>query len=79
MIAAAIYAAAEANVGAAVKDRVTVLHDRRAAIGAAIGEARPGDVVLTGTPLGSSVITPGDLVEVEVDGIGTLVNRVVVR
>jgi 2-keto-4-pentenoate hydratase/2-oxohepta-3-ene-1,7-dioic acid hydratase in catechol pathway len=39
----------------------------------------PGDVVLTGTPLGSSVISPGDLVEVEVDGIGTLVNRVVVR
>jgi UDP-N-acetylmuramoyl-L-alanyl-D-glutamate--2,6-diaminopimelate ligase len=46
VIAAAIYAAAEAHVGAAVKDRVTVLHDRRAAIRAAIGEARPGDVVL---------------------------------
>ncbi|MBF4561585.1 fumarylacetoacetate hydrolase family protein [Microbacterium sp. VKM Ac-2870] len=27
----------------------------------------PGDVVLTGTPAGSSVIVPGDVVEVEVD------------
>ena len=27
----------------------------------------PGDVILTGTPAGSSVITPGDIVEVEVD------------
>jgi UDP-N-acetylmuramoyl-L-alanyl-D-glutamate--2,6-diaminopimelate ligase len=46
VIAAAIYAAAEAHVGAAAKERITVLHDRRAAIRAAIGEARPGDVVL---------------------------------
>lgn len=27
----------------------------------------PGDIILTGTPAGSSVIVPGDLVEVEVD------------
>ena len=27
----------------------------------------PGDVILTGTPAGSSVVQPGDLVEVEVD------------
>ncbi|WP_218683472.1 fumarylacetoacetate hydrolase family protein, partial [Microbacterium sp. BF1] len=27
----------------------------------------PGDVILTGTPAGSSVIVPGDVVEVEVD------------
>jgi 5-oxopent-3-ene-1,2,5-tricarboxylate decarboxylase / 2-hydroxyhepta-2,4-diene-1,7-dioate isomerase len=35
----------------------------------------PGDVVLTGTPAGSSVVVPGDVVEVEVDdvasGLGT--------
>lgn len=31
----------------------------------------PGDVVLTGTPAGSSVIEPGDVVEVEVDVLGT--------
>ncbi len=27
----------------------------------------PGDVILTGTPAGSSVVVPGDVVEVEVD------------
>jgi 2-keto-4-pentenoate hydratase/2-oxohepta-3-ene-1,7-dioic acid hydratase in catechol pathway/regulator of RNase E activity RraA len=35
----------------------------------------PGDVILTGTPAGSSVVAPGDVVEVEVDapaqGLGT--------
>ncbi|MFI7481199.1 fumarylacetoacetate hydrolase family protein [Kocuria sp. M1R5S2] len=31
----------------------------------------PGDVVLTGTPAGSSVVVPGDVVEVEVDAPGT--------
>ena len=31
----------------------------------------PGDVILTGTPAGSSVIVPGDVVEVEVDAPGT--------
>jgi 2-keto-4-pentenoate hydratase/2-oxohepta-3-ene-1,7-dioic acid hydratase in catechol pathway/regulator of RNase E activity RraA len=31
----------------------------------------PGDVVLTGTPAGSSVLLPGDVVEVEVDSPGT--------
>jgi len=36
-----------------------------------------GDLVLTGTPWHSRPIFPGDLVEVEVDGIGRLVNRVV--
>jgi len=37
----------------------------------------PGDVILTGTPSGVGKVEPGDLMEVEVDGIGTLVNRVV--
>ncbi len=31
----------------------------------------PGDIVLTGTPAGSSVVVPGDVVEVEVDAPGT--------
>jgi 2-keto-4-pentenoate hydratase/2-oxohepta-3-ene-1,7-dioic acid hydratase in catechol pathway len=39
----------------------------------------PGDVVLTGTPAGVGPLVPGDVVEVEVDGVGTLVNRVVRR
>ena len=37
----------------------------------------PGDVILTGTPAGAAVVVPGDRVEVEIDGVGTLVNEVV--
>jgi 2-keto-4-pentenoate hydratase/2-oxohepta-3-ene-1,7-dioic acid hydratase in catechol pathway len=37
----------------------------------------PGDVVLTGTPAGSGHLVDGDVVEVEVEGVGTLRNRVV--
>ena len=37
----------------------------------------PGDVLLTGTPEGVGTIAAGDVVEVEVDGIGTLANPVV--
>ena len=35
----------------------------------------PGDVVLTGTPAGVSEVQPGELMEVEIDGIGVLANR----
>jgi 2-keto-4-pentenoate hydratase/2-oxohepta-3-ene-1,7-dioic acid hydratase in catechol pathway len=37
----------------------------------------PGDVILTGTPAGVGPLQPGDLVEVEIEGIGTLRNPVV--
>ena len=37
----------------------------------------PGDVVLTGTPAHSRPMEPGDVVEVEVDGLGRLSNTVV--
>lgn len=37
----------------------------------------PGDVVLTGTPSGIGPMVPGDVVEVRIEGIGSLVNRVV--
>ena len=37
----------------------------------------PGDIVLTGTPAFSRPMQPGDLVEVEVTGIGKLTNRVI--
>jgi 2-keto-4-pentenoate hydratase/2-oxohepta-3-ene-1,7-dioic acid hydratase in catechol pathway len=37
----------------------------------------PGDVLLTGTPPGVGPLRPGDRVEVEVEGIGVLVNGVV--
>ncbi len=36
----------------------------------------PGDVVITGTPKGVAQINPGDIVEVEIEGIGTLRNSV---
>ena len=39
----------------------------------------PGDVILTGTPSGVSKVEPGELMEVEIDGIGTLSNRLVKR
>ncbi|MDN5726123.1 MAG: fumarylacetoacetate hydrolase family protein [Propionibacteriales bacterium] len=35
----------------------------------------PGDVILTGTPAGSSVVVPGDVVEVEVDDCRSLSER----
>lgn len=37
----------------------------------------PGDLILTGTPSGVGKVEPGDLMEVEIDGIGNLTNRVV--
>ena len=36
----------------------------------------PGDIVLTGTPANSRPMQPGDVVEVEVSGLGRLSNRV---
>jgi 5-oxopent-3-ene-1,2,5-tricarboxylate decarboxylase/2-hydroxyhepta-2,4-diene-1,7-dioate isomerase len=37
----------------------------------------PGDVVLTGTPANSRPMEPGDVIEVEIDGLGRLTNTVV--
>ncbi len=37
----------------------------------------PGDIILTGTPAGSRPVGPGDVVEVEVEGIGRIRNEVV--
>jgi 2-keto-4-pentenoate hydratase/2-oxohepta-3-ene-1,7-dioic acid hydratase in catechol pathway len=36
----------------------------------------PGDIVTTGTPRGVAPMQPGDMVEVEIDGIGRLRNPV---
>ena len=36
----------------------------------------PGDVIATGTPAGVGRLSPGDVVEVEIEGIGTLRNPV---
>lgn len=37
----------------------------------------PGDVVATGTPAGIGPMVPGDTVEVEIEGIGTLKNHII--
>jgi 5-oxopent-3-ene-1,2,5-tricarboxylate decarboxylase / 2-hydroxyhepta-2,4-diene-1,7-dioate isomerase len=37
----------------------------------------PGDVLLSGTPANSRPVQPGDVVEVEAEGLGRLTNRVV--
>ena len=36
----------------------------------------PGDLILTGTPAGVGPLNAGDVVEVEIEGIGTLRNYV---
>jgi 5-oxopent-3-ene-1,2,5-tricarboxylate decarboxylase / 2-hydroxyhepta-2,4-diene-1,7-dioate isomerase len=37
----------------------------------------PGDVILTGTPAGANVVQPGDVVEVTLDGAGSVTSTVV--
>ena len=37
----------------------------------------PGDVIATGTPKGIGPMQRGDVIEVEIEGIGTLKNRIV--
>jgi 2-keto-4-pentenoate hydratase/2-oxohepta-3-ene-1,7-dioic acid hydratase in catechol pathway len=37
----------------------------------------PGDVILTGTPAGVGPLVEGDTVEVEIEAIGVLRNRVI--
>ena len=37
----------------------------------------PGDVIYTGTPGATSAMKPGDVVEIEVEGVGVLRNRIV--
>lgn len=37
----------------------------------------PGDVVATGTPAGIGLMIPGDVVEVDIEGIGVLKNHVI--
>lgn len=42
----------------------------------AVMTLEPGDMILTGTPAGVGTLVAGDIVEVTVEGIGTLRNRV---
>jgi 2-keto-4-pentenoate hydratase/2-oxohepta-3-ene-1,7-dioic acid hydratase in catechol pathway len=36
----------------------------------------PGDVIMTGTPAGVGILQPGDIVEINIEGLGTLQNPV---
>ena len=40
---------------------------------------RPGDVIMTGTPLSTGPLRPGDRFDVEIEGIGVLSNPVVAK
>ncbi len=40
---------------------------------------RPGDIISTGTPAGIGPLKPGDIVEVEIEGVGVLRNPVTAR
>lgn len=40
---------------------------------------KPGDVIMTGTPEGVGPMRPGDIIEIEVEGIGVLRNPVAAR
>ncbi|HET8654819.1 MAG TPA: fumarylacetoacetate hydrolase family protein, partial [Longimicrobiaceae bacterium] len=42
----------------------------------AVMTLEPGDVIATGTPAGVGPLRPGDVVEVEIPGVGTLRNPV---
>jgi len=44
---------------------------------ASVMTLEPGDVIATGTPAGVGPMQPGDVVEVTVEGVGTLTNPVV--
>jgi len=37
----------------------------------------PGDLILTGTPAGVGPLLPGNVVEVEIEGVGILRNSVI--
>lgn len=37
----------------------------------------PGDVILTGSPGGTGPLAPGDVVEIEIEGVGTLTHGVI--
>lgn len=38
---------------------------------------RPGDVIMTGTPAGVGAMKPGDVIDIEISGIGVLSNPVI--
>jgi 2-keto-4-pentenoate hydratase/2-oxohepta-3-ene-1,7-dioic acid hydratase in catechol pathway len=61
---------------ASTRDMVHLV-ERLIAFASSFMTLEPGDILLTGTPAGVSQLFPGDLVEIEIEGIGTLSNPVV--
>ena len=57
--------------------RAVFLPDAAAVPGTVADTARPGDLILTGTPRGVSHIYPEDAMRLEVDGLGALENAVI--
>jgi 2-keto-4-pentenoate hydratase/2-oxohepta-3-ene-1,7-dioic acid hydratase in catechol pathway len=53
--------------------------DQLIAFASSIMTLEPGDVFLTGTPAGIGPLLPGDIVEVSIEGLGTLRNPVAVE
>jgi 2-keto-4-pentenoate hydratase/2-oxohepta-3-ene-1,7-dioic acid hydratase in catechol pathway len=37
----------------------------------------PGDLILTGTPKGIHPLKPGDLIEINIEKIGVLINKII--
>ena len=40
---------------------------------------QPGDIIATGSPAGSIALKSGDRIEIEVEGIGTLHNEIIME
>ena len=63
---------ADGNAITVTEAAITGRHIRPAGV-----DFREGDVLLSGTPANSRPVQPGDVVEVEVDGLGVLRNHIV--
>jgi 2-keto-4-pentenoate hydratase/2-oxohepta-3-ene-1,7-dioic acid hydratase in catechol pathway len=64
-------------VQSAVTDQLIVGIPKLIAVISAVMTLEPGDVILTGTPAGVGAMNDGDVIEVEIEGIGCLCNVVV--
>jgi 2-keto-4-pentenoate hydratase/2-oxohepta-3-ene-1,7-dioic acid hydratase in catechol pathway len=62
----------EGRVGDMVRDPLTLIAEM-----SQVMTLLPGDLVMLGTPPGVGQLAPGDVVEVRIDGVGALKNRVI--
>lgn len=61
-----------------LKDMINGIHEA-VAIASEVTTLLPGDLILTGTPAGVTTLQHGDIVEVEIEGLGTLRNPAIRR